>query len=329
VSAGGDRDNILRFWDPATGKQLHQAAIPGDESHSSYAPTLTFSPSGKTLVLGGRYRLTQVWDAVSASWLMEIKSGGPVAFSPDGKLLAIGGKDSEIQLWELATGKAVAELQGHEGPVTALLWAPDGQVLASGSSDHTTLLWDVRLTHLFAAGQGKVEDAERKRLWQALGEADALTAHQALARMVSDSAESVAWVTRHLEPIAVPDAKQLQKLLAGLDAKEFAQREQALAELRKLGRLAEAALREALKGNPALEARRRVERVLAELGNDEVNLRTGEPLQADRAIRLLESIRTPESRRFLERLADGAPQSPQTQNARSALLRLKSLDRTP
>jgi WD40 repeat protein len=325
VSAGSEGDNKLRFWDPATGKELRQAAIPNGGDHGSYAPTLTFSPGGRTLALGGRYRWTQVWDVDSASWLMEIKSGGPVAFSPDGKLLAIGGRDSEVQLWELATGKPVAELHGHEGPVTSLIFSPDGQVLASGSSDHTTLLWDIRPQRLFGvAGQvGKLEDAERKQLWQALGESDAVAAHQALVRLASDPAGSLAFVAQRLEPVAVPAAEQLKKWLAGLDAAEFAKREQALAELRKLGRLAEATLRETLKGNPSLEVRRRVERLLAELGNDEIGLPTGETLQAYRAIRLLEIMGTPEARRMLQRLADGAALSPRTQNARDTLLRLK------
>src|SRR5207237_347309 len=108
VSAGGDRDNPLHFCDAAAGKELRQAATPAAEGASSYAPTLTFSPGGKTLALGGRYRSTQLWDAASAGWLMEIKASGPVAFSPDGKLLAVGSQDSGVQLWEVATGKAVA-----------------------------------------------------------------------------------------------------------------------------------------------------------------------------------------------------------------------------
>ena len=94
----------------------------------------------------------------------------------------------------------------------------------------------------------------------------------------------------------------------------------------KLGRLAEDALRETLKANPTLEVRRRVGRLLSEPVSDEVSLAVGETLRAHRGIRLLEMIGTPEARRALERLADGAGPSPQTQAARGSVERLKRVD---
>lgn len=54
---------------------------------------------------------------------------------------------ARIDVWELSSGKRVASLSGHGGPVTALAFDPGGEWLASGSQDQTILIWEV------AAGQ--------------------------------------------------------------------------------------------------------------------------------------------------------------------------------
>jgi len=65
-------------------------------------------------------------------------------FSPDGSIVAAASADSRIRLVEVATGRVVAELAGHEGPVTALTFFPDGHALASGGVDGSIRFWDVK-----------------------------------------------------------------------------------------------------------------------------------------------------------------------------------------
>jgi hypothetical protein len=227
-----------------------------------------------------------------------------------------------VKLWEVATGKPVTELHGHAGSVVALLFAPDGRMLASGATDHTTLLWDLRLPRLFpSAGRpAKLDAGERQRAWNDLAGQDPHVAYEALARLQADSAASVAFVGRCLQPVPAPRAEQVEKWVKDLGAPSFEVRDRATSQLRLLGRLAEPALRRAVEAKPELEALRRLERLLAGLGHDEIGL-SGERLRAHRAVQLLEIIGTPEARRVLERLAAGAERAAETGMARSALRR--------
>ena len=73
-----------------------------------------------------------------------------LAFSPDGQCLACGLLYGNIQIWDVITGQQVVvegqkqALVGHEGAVSALVFAEDGKHLVSGSYDHTVLVWDLQ-----------------------------------------------------------------------------------------------------------------------------------------------------------------------------------------
>ncbi|CAE6413580.1 unnamed protein product [Rhizoctonia solani] len=60
-----------------------------------------------------------------------------VAFSPDGRWAASGAWDSSVRVWEGRTGKFVATLRGHVGPVYRLTWSADSRLLVSASKDST------------------------------------------------------------------------------------------------------------------------------------------------------------------------------------------------
>ena len=65
-----------------------------------------------------------------------------MAFSPDGRQVLTGSSDNTARLWEAATGKPLATLSGHAGPVRAVAFSPDGRQMLTGSFDSTARLWE-------------------------------------------------------------------------------------------------------------------------------------------------------------------------------------------
>jgi WD40 repeat protein len=64
--------------------------------------------------------------------------------SGDGQLAVSAGGDGTVRLWETGTGRSVATLEGHTGPVFGVALSRDGRLLVSGEHGGTVRLWDVR-----------------------------------------------------------------------------------------------------------------------------------------------------------------------------------------
>jgi WD40 repeat protein len=324
VATAGDRSNAVSFWDVASGKKLHEWALPSDKYSTVYAPSLHYTPTGKTMLIGGARGGLQCWDVASGKKIHILKPFGGVAMSPDGMLLATAQPDSSVQLWELATGQPIAELRGHTGFVHTMQFSPDGRTMLTSCGDLTSLLWDIAPQRLWGgeAPPVRLEGEERDRLWAALAAADAKGARRAMAVLLAQPGPAVALLQERLQPVEPIRVEQIKAWIKQLDADEFQAREKASAELAKAGKRAARFLSEALKEKPSLELAGRLERLLAALGSDEVNVPAGDLLRSLRAIQVLEWIGTPEAQRVLEKLAAGAPGIAETENAKAARRRL-------
>jgi hypothetical protein len=151
--------------------------------------------------------------------------------------------------------------------------------------------------------------------WDALAGPDAAKAYRAIWTLAAAPEESVAFLKNRLARVG--PAKEVDRLIADLDSPRFQTREQAMRDLEKLGPDAEAGLRRALDQKPpSLEVRRRLERLLQKL-----ELSSGW-VRSLRAIQVLEYSATPEARKVLQSLAQGAPGSRLTREANASLARL-------
>src|SRR5262249_19031912 len=115
--------------------------------------------------------------------------------------------------------------------------------------------------------------------------------------------------------------EDIRKLIADLDANQFAVRQKATEALEKIGRPAAAALRATLAGQPSLEVRRRVERLLDKLGGPAVP--SPDEMRIQRAVEALELCGDPAARQILEALGQQTTDALLAREARSALERLK------
>lgn len=131
-------DGSVRLWDVRSGRGLASFQTTGVNS-------LAFTPSGGVVVAAsvGTPRQLTFWDAKT---LMETRQLAGfftvVAFSTEGDRMATTRPGHGLHVLETATGRPVADLQGHQDAVTSVAFDPKGGRLASGSSDETIILWD-------------------------------------------------------------------------------------------------------------------------------------------------------------------------------------------
>lgn len=147
-----------------------------------------------------------------------------------------------------------------------------------------------------------------EELWPDLAADDAVKAFRAMRGLVAAPDKALPVLRERLRPLAAviafdDDPRRIATLIADLDSADFKTRQQATAELKKLGRRAIPYLEKALVAGPSLEMRGRIDAIMAQADRPTFS---PERLQASRAIELLEWLATPEARQVLEDTAGQA-----------------------
>ena len=174
---------------------------------------------------------------------------------------------------------------------------------------------------LAAAPATSLQPERFDALWTYLGSADGNVAWQAHRDLVRAAESVVPLVDARLR--VQPDAPgNIEGWIRSLDADSAEMRLVAYARLRSLGTAAERYLKAALRGNTSAEARQRISRLLADIGEAEI-APDAEIVHFCRAIRVLEEVGTAEAEAVLGRLANGAPDAPTGRDAQAAIQRLR------
>jgi hypothetical protein len=310
---------ILRFVFSANGRNL--AAFNGDGTITLYE-TATGEPRARLGQPDKKSGLAGFTVSVAGmSLALADRRDAPVAlaFSPDGRFLATAKDAPEIHLWDLIAGQEVGRLTGHQGGITSLVFTPDGRRLISGSTDTTALTWDVSRYLRSAKRPAGLDNPEPDALWTDLAGTDATKAFDAIRRLSAMPDRAIALVRERIRPIAPPDPERLARWVADLESDRFTVRRQAESELEKLGEQAVPALRKTLEGEPSLDLRQRVTRLLRKTSGST----SARGLVRDlRAVELLELAGGRQSRQVLETLAGGSPEAVLTREAKAAAMRL-------
>src|SRR5262249_48386094 len=226
-----------------------------------------------------------------------------IDFTPDGRHVVTGSWSGPVRVWELDTLTQV--FRRTDGPSTALrvsLSADGRTVLAA--QQRAPILWS-----LAAEPTG-----DRESQWTDLL-TDPVTAYRAQWGLAGSDRLARFLRARIGDKVPGSDAERIKRLIAELDDSSFRTRESALAELTRLGRLAEPAVRTALAGSPPAEQRQRLEVLAARYKDgmppDELRLR--------RAVQALRWCGDTEAKKLLTDWASGMEGAPLTQAARAAV----------
>jgi RNA polymerase sigma factor (sigma-70 family) len=324
--------HILR-WDAATGR-----ALPPLGKHDGGNAEIALSPDGRSLAALTTYDGTlYLWEIASKQKRLVVKSAGfatSVAFSPNGRLLALANTGyhfdqdgtpvgienrEQVRLVRIADGTVIHRFTGHIGGINSVSFSPDGRTLASSGQDTTVLLWDVTKVRKDAVKEAPPLTPEKlAELWKGL-RGTAAEAHGCMWTLIAAPGQAVPFLGEKVKPVAVLDAERFARLLKKLDSDQFAQREEAAQELKKMGDAIEPALRKAIQDKPNLELRRRLQALLDELEGSE-------RLRSLRAIEVLERIGDKPSRDLLRRWSDGAAGTWLTEETRMTIRRLRQHD---
>jgi WD40 repeat protein len=150
VSSGpNSQDLALHLWNVESGHSVGESQIPG-----LLPVSLTFSPDGKRIVLG-LFTGLAIWDSSLVSPPM-VRGGMPISsvqYTPTGALIVAAGIRG-VELRDGRSGILMAELKGHDAPVSAVAVDPAGNRIASAEQDGTVRVWDLRARELLLTLKG-------------------------------------------------------------------------------------------------------------------------------------------------------------------------------
>jgi WD40 repeat protein len=286
---------------------------------------VAFTPDGRGLVIWRGPFTDYSLEMLEARtgkvrWAVTMHSPlGNVAVSPDGRWLAATERDGDgLHFLDAATGKTMATHKAGRilnGP-DSLAFAPNGQLVARSAPDGTILVWRVPASP--ARQPTALTADELAAAWRDLAADDAATAFRALVRLADVPASAVPLLRREL--LWEDDRERIERLVAGLNAAAYPDRERAERELEALGAVGRPFVVKGLRAGPSLEARTRLEKLLATQPDP---FATPAGLRQLRAVEALERIGTADAQAVLERLTEGGADDPLAHEARLSLGRMK------
>ncbi len=166
---GGADSGIITIWNFRTGRAIETVGLPSDNSSPG------FFAVGETLIQTEPNLPPLAWDIqtlqprpLPSDGSEKLREESPVTFSPDKRLsVKLSDDRKSATLYDAQTGKQLHALNGHTGPISAVLFAPDNRTVAtvSGFPSLDGLSKNaLALTAVFAADKKSELEAELNKL---------------------------------------------------------------------------------------------------------------------------------------------------------------------
>lgn len=298
LPGSGPMYSEVTLTDHRTHRKLNLDPMPW----SVYSGGARFSRDGSKAVIQGRWESdwrkdsVTVWDTGTGQRLMKFdREAGrvaSVALAADNRSLLAGGINGELALVEVATGGERMTFR-HGGSVASSAFSSDGTKAVSTSPDGPVYVWDL------LGEPARWDAAKADAVWNDLASSDAKVAFGAIRKLRANPAEAVAFLKERVKLPAIPSDEAVAKMLKGLDAAAFAERERSQRDLTATADLIRPKLKTARK-TASEEAGRRLDQIVKAADGW-----TPDKLRHVRACEVIEWIGTPEAIGLLKRWAVG------------------------
>jgi WD40 repeat protein len=149
----GTQGGYLLNFDPSGGQLRQFIGVapekPADRpAHDNAVVGVLAAGKEETLYSVSRDQVVLAWNAAESPQQPPSEYGATdeqvmvVALAPGGRTLATGGQAGTIRLWDVATATVIKTLTGHQGTVTALVFAGPGRLVSAGA-DEQVRVWDL------------------------------------------------------------------------------------------------------------------------------------------------------------------------------------------
>jgi WD40 repeat protein len=148
--ASGGLDNLIRFWDVATGSITNTIDLGMTTSFDLKKAVnwLGWDATGKRFACANWDGTLRIWDSITEPPVLSLVSKpgslGHAAWSPDSQSIASGQEDGTIYIWDALSGESRHIINDHTKHVCGICWSSDGKRLASASTDSTVKIWDAK-----------------------------------------------------------------------------------------------------------------------------------------------------------------------------------------
>lgn len=164
LAIGGD-DHVVRLWDLATEKLVHEL-----QGHRDWIRDADFSPDGRYLATAGNDGRILIWDVETGTRRASLddfqKAIAKLAYSQDGRRLAVAGFDQRMHVYEVDEQELnhpnncpCSHLRGPCSDMRAVAFSPSGAYLAAGGRNGRVRIWstsELREQRDFAAHSRRV-----------------------------------------------------------------------------------------------------------------------------------------------------------------------------